>query len=372
MRVNGPWRAVQSVADALRPVAGGHLGSHRRRALTDWARPLTLANAHLVAPAIYARLAAADRLDDLPPDVREYLALLHRLNGERNDALRAQATEAIAALNAAGVVPMLLKGALALFVGLHRDPAARMIRDIDILVLPECVNRAAEALDALGYRMIARYEAGHNAYGDFARPHDPGALDLHTELVEMPYLLRAADVWRRARALEAAPGAVFFAPAPTDMALHHVLHAQVHYLGNFYRGILELRQLYEFAVLVDLWRDIDWPDIHQHLRQHRLEVALESYALAAQRLLGAPWPLSHPPSKRAVLHCRRCLVQLAWPALGRLGLAVANLRAAFAWHRMNDLHAQTRSLLVQRLKHALLYFHKTAPRDAIGRLFRVS
>ena len=370
MRLMAARRTVELIAEILRPSAGGEAASLRRRAVADWTAPLAFANEHLLGPALYAALASAERLDDLPADVCDYLALMYRSNGERNLALRRQIIEAVTALNSADVVPMLLKGGLGLFTDLHADPAARMIRDIDLVVPPADLDRAVDTLYRLGYRLIARYEAGHNAYGDFARPHDPGAVDLHLELIETPYLLRAAEVWKRAAPRHVAEGAMFLAPARADIALHHLLHAQIHYVGNFYRGILELRQLYDFATLIDHWRDIDWAAIHRHLVRHRLGLALESYALASRRLFGSRWPLEQPPSMGADLHCRRCLLQLRWPILARLGVPLANLRAAFAMHRMNGLYGQVRSPIVRRLRHVSQYMRKKAPRDAIGRLFR--
>jgi Uncharacterised nucleotidyltransferase len=363
-------QALTVVVEALQPAAGGAAAAARRRSCSDWTRPLALANAHFLSPAVYASLTAAGVLADLPEDAREYLALLYRLNRDRNEALRRQAIDLLAALNAADVYPLLLKGGLSLFGGIYPDPATRMIRDLDILVPAVQLGRAAHALSALGYAAIARYEAGHNAYGDFARPHDPGAVDLHVELVEMPYLLPAAEVWARASRKEAAPGAAFFAPAPTDMALHHLLHAQVHHLGNFYRGVLELRQVHEFALLIERCAGVDWGAIHGRLAEHRLDVVLESYALAARRLFACRWPLPRPPSDRAVRQCQRGLIRLFWPTLATIEIPLANIRSAFAWHRMQNLYA-TGSLAARRLRHAVQFIRKTAARDAMGRLFRM-
>ncbi len=360
-------KAVRVISDCLRVTPDGARACSVPR---DWSGPLTFANEHLLTPALYASLALAHRLPEVPPDVGEYLAYIHRLNRDRNKALRRQIVELVGALNAAGIVPMLLKGGLALFTDLYPDPAARMIRDIDVLVPAQAVGRAVETLDGLGYRTIARYEAGHNAYGDFARPYDPGAVDLHMELVETPYLLPAVEVWSRARPVEPAAGVTFYAPAHTDAVLHHLLHAQIHHRGGFYRGELELRQVYEFAMMVQRWRDVDWETIECGLATHRLAIVLESYALAARRLFTSPWPLTHAPSQQAVRHYRRCLIQLCWPALTWLGIPLANLRAAFAWHRMNHFYAQGGSLALRRLRHAWQFVHKKDARDALARLFR--
>jgi len=363
-------QALRIVGEALQPAAGGSPAALRRRSIGDWTGPLALANAHLLAPAMYAGLAEAGALADLPHDAREYLAFLYQLNRDRNEALRRQAIELLTALNAAGICPLLLKGGRALFGGIYPDPAARMIRDLDVLVPAGQVGDATRALLSLGYAAITRYEAGHNAYGDFARPHDPGAVDLHLELVEMPYLLPAAEVWTRATRRKVVSGAEFSEPAPADAALHHLLHAQLHHLGNFYRGVFELRQVHEFALLIERRRDIDWTAIHARLAGHRLDLVLESYALAARQLFDCNWPLPQPPSARAAAQCRRGLIRLCWPMLATLEAPLANIRSAFAWHRMQNLYAAG-SLAGRRLQHAAQFMRKMPARNAIGRLFRV-
>jgi Uncharacterised nucleotidyltransferase len=102
--------ALEIVRDGLRPMAGGAHGAARRRELGDWTRPLALANAHYLGPALYASLRDGAAVSDLPQDVADYLALLHRLNGERNEARRRQAIELLGAFAADGIRALLLKG----------------------------------------------------------------------------------------------------------------------------------------------------------------------------------------------------------------------------------------------------------------------
>jgi hypothetical protein len=367
-------RALSLITESLRPEAGGPRAATRRRATADWTTTLRLANEHYLTPAMYVSLTQAHALADLADDLREYLAMLHQLNIERNQALRRQALELVEALNGVGIEPMLLKGGIALFSDLYADPGMRMLRDLDVLVPASAAHDAVRALQSLGYGAKTLYEAGHNAIGDFTREHDPGAVDLHVEIIDSPYLLPARDVWQRARAVQIVQdgAAKFFIPSPTDSVLHHLLHAQIHYLGNFYRGLLELRQIYEFVTMVRHYGDaIDWRFCIDRLVRHRLETPLQSYALAASRLFDLPWPLPSRPGAAAQLHYRRCLAQLAVPALGQIVVPVANIRAAFAWHRMNGLHPLDGPLPVQRFRHASQFLRKKTAHSFIGRLFRV-
>ena len=167
----------------------------------------------------------------LPADAGGYLATLHRLNGDRNRALRRQAVELIGALNEQGITPALLKGGLALFDGPYADPAVRMMRDLDILVPAGSRADAIAVLEQLGYRLARQHAAGHHAFGDFARPNDPGSVDLHTELVDPSHVLPASEVWGRAEPRQTG-GVRYFSPCATDRIMHNLLHAQIHHLGT--------------------------------------------------------------------------------------------------------------------------------------------
>src|SRR5690349_2155609 len=234
-RGRGPARRCLPVSDRR---ALGNLANCLRgepACACDWTEVLRLANDHLLTPALYDAVDAAV----LPADVRDYLTTLHRLNGERNRALRRQAIELIAGLNRQHITPALLKGGLCLFDGPYEDPAARMMLDLDILVPRVTCDEAIDVLHAHGYRLAQGYGSDHHAFGDFARPGDAGSVDLHIELVDPAHLLPAAQVWHRGTC-RTSDGIRYVAPSGTDRVLHNLLHAQLHHLGNFYRGTLQL------------------------------------------------------------------------------------------------------------------------------------
>ncbi|HVO16520.1 MAG TPA: nucleotidyltransferase family protein [Alphaproteobacteria bacterium] len=367
--MTGAGAALRPLADclALDPARG-----HRRLSGPgpDWAALLQLANEELVTPALCSRLIGLRRLGSLPAEVAEYLTLLHRLNGDRNGALRRQALELVGALNRFDIRPVLLKGAAALFADAYGDPAARMVGDIDILV-PRLRLRASLAVLAdLGYRLADRYPEGHHAYGEFVRDGDAGALDLHVEPIDASYLLSAEEVARRAAPC-AEPGAAFAVPSPTDRVLHNILHAQIHHRADYYRGTIRLRQLHDGATLATSFASaIDWDLIERRFAAQRLDAALQSYLLAAGDLFGLPWPLAARPALRARLHYRRCLVQRHVPGLARILVPWANLRRGFAGHRLRNLYGSRRGAARRVLRHAGQFFRKARARGVIAQLFR--
>jgi len=332
---------------------------------------LEMANQELLAPALWSTLRSSSNATLLPADAQEYLASLHRLNGARNRALRTQAVQLIGALNTAGIRPIPLKGGLALFDGPYADPAARMMRDLDVLVPLGSRETAIAVLEQLGYRLVQRYAPGHHAFGDFARPNDPGSIDLHTELVDPAYVLPAGEVWARAT-LKEVDGVLYFSPDATDRVMHNLLHAQIHFLGDFYRGELHLQQVHELVALARYFGPaVDWRFVEERMRGHRLTTPLESYLLAAHRLLGLEWPLAAPPSLAARLHYRRCELLVAAQVLRWTGVLWGNLRGAFAWHRMRALYGSVGGPLRWRGRHLLQYVRKRGIGASVGRLRRI-
>lgn len=362
-------RALYALARCLQQASGSMAAGPS--ASLDWMLVLGVANEQLLTPALWSALHNSSGAALLPADAREYLAALHRLNGKRNDTLRIQAVQLIGGLNEAGITPVLLKGGLALFDGPYADPASRMMRDLDVLVPAGSLEKAIAALDQLGYCVTRRYEAGHHAVGDFARPGDPGSVDLHTELIDQPYVLPASEVQSRAM-LKEVRGVRYLSPCATDRVMHNLLHAQIHFLGNFYRGELQLQQVYEFVALVHYFGPaVDWHFVQERMRDHRLATPLESYLLAANRLLGLKWPLATAPSLAARLHYRRCELLVAARQLRWTGVLWGNLRGAFAWHRMRALYGSAGGPLRWRGRHLLQYVRKRGLGASVARLRRV-
>lgn len=370
--MKGSASALYTLADCLRLDPDLRQFHPSWPAEADWPAVIALANEHLLGPALHVRLRHQRRFATMPADVSAYLAMLYRLNDKRNQALRRQAEEIIRAFNRGGIEPILLKGGVTLFDTPYpnRDRSSRMMRDLDFLVPAEALERAITILTSLDYGILNQYPTGHHAFAEFARPTDPSAVDLHTELVDPRYILPAAEIWPRAVALPC-DGLKVLALAPTDRVMHHLLHAQVHYLADFYRGALRLNQLYEFAVMdARFGSRIDWTNIAHRMANHRLTTPLHSYLLAAERLFGLIWPLDVEPRRRAMLHYRRCLLQIRFLFLQRLATPWGNLRGPLAWHRMKALYGARGSPPLWRLRHAWRFLKKKPVRQVLARVFR--
>jgi hypothetical protein len=167
-------------------------------------------------------------------------------------------------------------------------------------------------------------------------------------------------------------GVRYFSPCATDRIMHNLLHAQIHYLGNFYRGELQVQQVYELVALAcHFGLAVDWSFVQRRLHAHHLTAALESYLLAAHCLLGLEWPLSRPPGLGARLNYLRCEVQFGRRPLQWIGIPWGNLRGALAWHRMHALHGDAGGPLSWRCRHLLQYLRKKGIGATLERLLRV-
>lgn len=112
---------------------------------------LRLARAHGVTPLLDERFSNRDLDDAWPASIRVacHEDALGRAMQEL--ALRAELTRVLAALGAAGVRPLILKGT-ALAYGVYPRPALRMRGDTDLLVPPAAAGTVAVLLEELGYR----------------------------------------------------------------------------------------------------------------------------------------------------------------------------------------------------------------------------
>jgi hypothetical protein len=336
----------------------------------DWPGILALANEHLITAKLRGSLAP--HRHGVPPEVWRYLDYLYTMNCRRNRAVRRQALTLVGAFNDIGVEPLLLKGILMTLFERRVDIGSRMMADIDIAVPAPARGDALRVMDRLGYRPRCSFPEGHHAIGEFVRPGDPAAVDLHVELIDQNRVLASGEVWTEAQRVAHVAGATYRVPDATHRILHNILHAQVHFRGGFYMGELDLRQLVELAELVRLHgAAIDWDRIQRCLEAHRLGIALESYLENAQLLLGLRWPLRKSCRRRARLHAWRCRMQAKAPVLNKAAAPWGNLRAAFAWHRMSVMYGgQGGDSLDWRRRHVRHLFDRHPATFMLQRLFR--
>lgn len=242
------WEVFRFLCDGLAPAF-----SPRRPPFPSvsvpWASVIEAADDHLVTTALGWCFRGDDRV---PPDVRTCLETLLDLNGRRN-RLMAQALEAaVASLNAAGIAPLLLKGAAGLAEDLYPDPGMRIMSDLDLLVREVEVDGAVAALEKAGFGVDTtrpRIGADHHHLPGRVHAKWRVGVELHTRAVprSLDGLLDVAQYFADARPLQWR-GYRVLVPGPADWLIHNIAHGQI-VDGHYGLGIPRLRQLLDLALL---------------------------------------------------------------------------------------------------------------------------
>ncbi|MDX8445276.1 nucleotidyltransferase family protein [Mesorhizobium captivum] len=256
-------------ANALEALVAGLRGCPADTA--DWREVISLANRTLVTPDLFSSLLRAGQISRLPRDVRKYLRFVHASNRERNLRLRAQLREAVAALNRRGIVPLLLKGAVPLFLSPTGRVPSRMTSDLDLAVEPAEETIARACLEELGYVEIA------GARG-MLRQQDAGMLELRPSRgngFEPPKLVRRN-------------GLRVNIPSVRSRALHWIVHDLLKE-GDYWRGRIDLRHLHDLARLAES-EDLDWTALQASMADRGARNALDTQLLALQHFFGTNIP----------------------------------------------------------------------------------
>jgi hypothetical protein len=274
----------------------------------DWLAIIELANHTLLTPAVHAALLRSGRSAELPQDVRDYLGFLHDCNRIRNLAMRAQLRDIVACLNQSGVIPILLKGAVPLFVAEEDELAERLTSDLDVGVEALDAVAARRALLAAGY-----VEAPQSR--EMVLPEGGATLDLRPFHSGGPGVPEAV----------ARGGVVARIPSVEARALHWTLHDLVKE-GDYWRGRIDLRHLYDLARLHER-EGVDWALVRAAAPGWIARDAVDTQLLALRHFFDVPVPAECSGSRLARAQHWRRVFSATHPVAG------APLRAAghLAW-----------------------------------------
>jgi hypothetical protein len=271
----------------------------------DWERLWRLGHMHDVLPLLAASLRPLASQAPIPAawleraQRRFYATLL------RNTALADELARVCAALSAAGVAAIPVKGVV-LGETVYGNLALRPAADLDVLVRPHDLPAARATLRALGYGQRAEplFAELHHPYHDpqYFHPAAGGeiCLELHWALWAARFFHLSADaLWERASASRLR-GAEVRLLSPEDTLLHLAIHRS--------RSALRLRFLCDVAELLRLHAGVlDWDYLVGQATAAGARTAL-FFALALPvDLLGAPLPAEVLPRLRVSRFKRRLL-----------------------------------------------------------------
>ncbi|MGH7935280.1 MAG: nucleotidyltransferase domain-containing protein [Candidatus Binataceae bacterium] len=197
----------------------------------DWQLAFDLAGQHGVLPLVYRALGGGA---DLPADAALRLRREYYGNSLCNLKLDKELARIAQLLQREGVPLIVFKGPL-LAVMAYGDLSMRQFTDLDILIHPRDLERAAVVLMAAGYRP-RRYREGaaaeclaHYSEDEFFDSNRNCLLDLHWELTPdyFPFGPDADLAWRRAIPVEA-DGVTINTLAPLDLLMFLCAHGVKH------------------------------------------------------------------------------------------------------------------------------------------------
>lgn len=370
-----PRRRLAALLTLCRVLGGkvGPLSAPRRPARfsrpTDWNDVLDLAVELAVAPALFPAIRPIE--STVPPEIVDRLRECHQATAIQNLRFRHRLVEALKALNAVGIVPLVVKGGLRLVDGTAERLGDRSMVDVDIALALEDQPAALEALRGVGYRSPPVRAFVHPHELSLLHDRAPGPLDLHVELgvPPIPSMLPLAAAWDASTEFSF-HGARARALSPTDQALHNVLHSA---LEDFDHAVaaLPLRQLLSLTRLARVHGSaIDWAAIRARMAVNDLSAVLADHLWLAHRLAGLDLPPGPWGGVGARLHETRVLASfgLGWPAdLQR------NLRHAFGSARLDALYGHgDRPLMLAAARgrhavHVLRHDARGAVRETLER-----
>ena len=260
-RIPAAQREGRAIFRLARPrVDAAHVAFESRM---DWSRLIRIAwdEGAICSLRDHLRFAPAETV---PLDVRRRVAILALQCDLRSRALARRADATLAALAAAGIEVVLLKGA-ALAVTSYGSFAARPMNDIDLLVEPGRAEEAREVLLDAGWMMNSALP-GDSGYG--THHHLPPLVDsagqglrleIHRELLPPghPFRITMADVWREVRSVRVG--------ATAANVLHHTqhaLHLAIHFAWSHAMRVGGWHAFRDLSVL-QATGQLDWDELVQ-------------------------------------------------------------------------------------------------------------
>lgn len=280
----------------------------------DWPQFVQWANLHGVVALVRHNLLALEAISLVPRQSGRELEQAAAQIAFDGMVHGRQLAQVVAALCAAGIDPIVLKGhALADLV--YEDPVYRPSADLDILVRRDELAPACAALQQIGCTLPAPAAVDLQLANSYDLPCmlPPMAgiatlLELHWDLAPRGIFALDLDTMRsRAEPFRLGGQTTALRFSPEDMLLHLALHMRKHrYVGL--RWLCDVAELLRRFAAQAGQRALDWRYVQHTARSSGLSVLLYTTLVLAQRLLDAPVP----PGELALLEpspARRWLLQ---------------------------------------------------------------
>jgi hypothetical protein len=255
-------------------------------AVRDWSAVLELGRRHRLVPLLHTHLNAI-AADVLPDVVSAALREEFTANAARNLALTVELLAITALLDSHGIRALPYKGP-ALAQCIYGSLAARQMKDLDILLRPEDLDRVVSILAARDYAPVtpvlpAARRLGLEHQCVLTRPSDETIIELHWSVVPraMSPPVALDDLWPQ-RLSTALLGRMVPSPSHEDTLVILCIHGSKHQWARleWICGVAELLRA----------KPIDWIKVLARAQQWHATRMLSTGLLLAADLLDAPVP----------------------------------------------------------------------------------
>lgn len=173
----------------------------------DWDGLVMIGSQHLVLPALYCRFKEKGLLPLLPEDLRQYLKEITDINRGRNEILLQEAHDISELFNKSEIDHVFIKGMALIGGQVFKDPAERMIGDMDLLVAPHQIDRAFSLLTRYGYTETISYIIERKNHRHLPRQISKekyGAVELHRNVLKHRYrtLISTTEILKNKRIID--------------------------------------------------------------------------------------------------------------------------------------------------------------------------
>lgn len=241
--------------------------------MTDWAAVAELIRAEHIAPLLFQQIKGRSIA---PLQVEDQLERSYLANAKRNMLLLHELRRVLSLLGEAGIEPIVLKGG-ALAEIAYGNIALRMMRDLDLLVRNEEVQRTLQVLSEAGYRtlraeprlgMAMAYE---NEIGLWRQGPLPFFVEVHWSLLDSPFYQELSFDWvqKSAICIQTDSGAMRTL-GPEAQVLYYAGHIQLHHAQEPH-----MQWLYDVKQILQMYEEeIDWDRILYLARENYLILPL--------------------------------------------------------------------------------------------------
>jgi hypothetical protein len=273
------------------------------------------AGKHGVLPATAQGLRKISKVASKWQDLVPFLDTFERQNTAQNIELLELLQRAVGRLQSAGIHCAVLKGG-AFVVEDESNAPWRQLSDIDLLVTPQDVHRAASELIESGFHQnsdVAGFSAGlHHHYPALSEPSGK-FVELHIRLMQTE---RENPVTTEDILASSVPITrdcmTFHVPSPEHRMIHLIAHAQISNWGY----VLKRVALKDLVDVIELSRrhKMNWEVVDAAFKSIGAEAPLYGFLAAARELMGLETSLVATRPDKGERWARQAIAALTEPA----------------------------------------------------------